>query len=66
MKIQDYYLDYLNNFLTLEKFAEHYGISVDLATLLVKEGRIKHEMSVGGYSSLPTTSQRYFDEKMSY
>lgn len=66
MKIEDYYLDYHNNFLSMEGFAEHYGISIDLATLLVKEGRIKHEMVTVGYDKMDTAKQRYFDTKMSY
>ena len=66
MKVKDYYLDYLNNFLSVEKFAEYHGISVDLATLLVKEGRIKHEMATVGYDNMDTAKQRYFDAKMSY
>ena len=37
MKIEDYYLDCHNNFLSMEKFAEYYGISIDLATLLHRE-----------------------------
>ena len=33
------YLDYVNNFLTVDKFAEHYGISLRLANDIVDVGR---------------------------
>jgi hypothetical protein len=39
------YLDYFNNYLTLEKYAEHNGITVDQAKALVELGRtIHHEL----------------------
>jgi len=31
------YLDRVNNFITLEKFAEHYGISESLANAMINE-----------------------------
>ena len=31
------YLDYVNNFLTVGAFAEHYGISEELATAIINE-----------------------------
>lgn len=62
----DMYLDWTNNFLSLEVFAQHYSISVDLATLVIKEGRILHELNCGGYDSLDTPKQNYFDSKMSW
>jgi hypothetical protein len=37
------YLDYVNNFLTVEKFAEHYGISEKMASLLILEMWEYHE-----------------------
>jgi len=40
------YLDYLNNFLSVEKFASHYNITVDEANKLINEGRTIHEKSV--------------------
>ncbi len=58
------YLDYVNNYMTLELFAEHNEISIDLATLIVKEGRIKHEINCNAFSNLPTASQNYFDKFM--
>jgi len=31
------YLDYVNNFISIEKFAEHYGISKNLAHVMIEE-----------------------------
>lgn len=36
--IEAMYLDYVNNFLTSARFAEHYGISNQLAGLIILEG----------------------------
>lgn len=33
------YLDYRNNFLTVEAFAVHYGISIEVAEKIVQAGR---------------------------
>jgi len=41
------YLDYVNNFLTVEKFAEHYGISEEMARILISEMREYHEFLAG-------------------
>lgn len=35
----DMYLDYRNNFLTVEAFADYYRISVDKANQIIKLGR---------------------------
>lgn len=37
------YLDYVNNFITIEKFAENYGISEVLAKEMILEMRDYHE-----------------------
>ena len=37
------YLDYINNFLTVEKFAEHYNISEKQANSIIESGRIYAE-----------------------
>lgn len=39
------YADYLNNFLTVEKFAEYYGISLRLANDIVDMGRTTDNFS---------------------
>ena len=35
----DFYLDYSNNYLTIEKLAEDYGISGDAAMALIAQGK---------------------------
>ncbi len=38
---KEMYLDYVNNFLTVSKFAEHYNISEDQANSIINEFRNK-------------------------
>lgn len=38
-KIETLYLDWFNNFLTVERFAEYYGMSVDKAHRVIRIGR---------------------------
>ena len=35
----EYYLDYVNNYLTFEKFAEHNGLTEKQATLFIQLGK---------------------------
>lgn len=42
-KLAEWYLDYVNNFISLDKFAEHHGISRDQAEQVVKLGKEIHE-----------------------
>jgi hypothetical protein len=44
IRLEELYLDYVNNFLTVERFAEYYGLSVELANLIIKEGKAKQEL----------------------
>ena len=37
------YLDWVNNFLTVERYAEYYGIDKDEALWTIAEGRDLHE-----------------------
>lgn len=37
------YLDYVNNYVTLEGFADGYGITRGTAQAILKDGRIAHE-----------------------
>ena len=37
------YLDYLNNYLTAERFAEAHGLTRSAAIELINEGRQEHE-----------------------
>jgi hypothetical protein len=45
-KIEQMYLDYFNNFLSVDYFAEWYNMSVDTATNIINEGRkINHKIN---------------------
>lgn len=44
--LQSIFLDWFNNYLTYEKFAEHYQISITRAEELIKEARTIHERLV--------------------
>ena len=41
-QIADIYLDYLNNFLSYDGFAEYYGLSLEFAMELLNNGRNYH------------------------
>lgn len=41
-----FYLDYVNNYLTVAKIAEHNEISEETAWVMILEGRRLHEESV--------------------
>tara|TARA_R110002012_G_scaffold106399_1_gene247670 strand:- start:1843 stop:2001 length:159 start_codon:yes stop_codon:yes gene_type:complete len=45
-EIQEMYLDYFNNFLTVGVFAEHYGISKEQAEGIISLGRTLMEPGV--------------------
>jgi hypothetical protein len=47
--IRKMYLDYLNNFLTLGAFAEHYGISDEQALMIIEKGK-KYAKDSGKYA----------------
>ncbi len=36
---KEYYLEWVNNFLTIEKFAEYYGFSIKTATRIIETGK---------------------------
>lgn len=44
--LQHVYLDYFNNFLTLEKFAEHYGLDLEQAKNVIALGKDIHEKQI--------------------
>lgn len=46
---QEVFLDWFNNFLTLERFAEHYGLAEDTAAAMIEKGRAIHESLVANY-----------------
>ena len=39
----EFYLDYFNNYLTVSKIAQDYGLSESVALLLIDAGRIQYE-----------------------
>ena len=40
--IEELYLDWVNNFITVKKFASYYGISEVLADTIIEEGRNRY------------------------
>lgn len=51
-KVQEMYLDRINNFLTDEKFCEHYEISLTEGKLIIEKGAQLHELYVSLYHRL--------------
>jgi hypothetical protein len=45
------YLEYFNDYLTVDKFAEHKGISSHAACQMLKEGKAIHEWYVEHWNS---------------
>ncbi len=48
---RDMFLDWFNNFLTIERFAEYYGITETYARIVIKEGKRLHEEYVEAVNS---------------
>jgi len=46
VQVIDFYLDWFNNYLTVEKLAEHHGLAVDDAKALINMGRYMHRRHV--------------------
>ena len=40
LKLELFYLDFFNNYLSVKKFAEFYGMSEDKAIILIDMGRV--------------------------
>lgn len=51
-KVQEMYLDRVNNFLTDEKFSEHYGIELCEAKVIISKGAEIHETYASLYNEL--------------
>jgi len=50
------YLDYVNNFLTVERFAEYYGLTISEANQLINVGReINERLAIEEYRNGLTT-----------
>ena len=45
-QLKNYYLQYLNDFLTVSVFAEYHGISIQFAEYLIVEGKKHHELNL--------------------
>ena len=61
--LQSIFLDWFNNYLTYEKFAEHYEISITRAEELIKETRTIHErLAISSYfCSIHSSKNKYKD-----
>ena len=46
-RLADMYLDYFNNYLTVERFASDYGKSIPEACQIIETGRIAHSKRIG-------------------
>ena len=46
VQVIDFYLDWFNNYLTVEKIAEHHGLDVDDDKALINMGRYLHQRGV--------------------
>ena len=46
VQVIDFYLDWFNNYLTVEKIAEHHGLDLDDAKALISMGRYMHHRNV--------------------
>ena len=47
MNYQEYYLDYLNNWLTVDRFAEYYNMTITQAYYAINKGRVLHQDKFG-------------------
>ncbi len=45
-KYRELFLDWFNNFLTIERFAEYYDLEVSEASRIIEIGREMHETAV--------------------
>ena len=58
------YLEYVNNWLTVHAFAEHYGMTDLEALNVINRGRIDHEKSVT-WANTPKPAS-WYDENCQY
>lgn len=42
-KLGEMFLDYYNNFLTVQAFADYYGLTINEANIVIEAGRKIHE-----------------------
>tara|TARA_R110000822_G_scaffold37101_1_gene104044 strand:+ start:431 stop:649 length:219 start_codon:yes stop_codon:yes gene_type:complete len=55
-QLQAFYLDYFNNYLTVDCIAEHHGMTKEHANELINIGRIIHETRIEAWWSITTTN----------
>lgn len=58
--LRDIFLDWYNNYLTKELFAEHNGLTIKEATVLIELGRSVYERLVTEYNGSPTCIAQHF------
>jgi|TARA_R110002033_G_scaffold145125_1_gene182929 hypothetical protein len=61
VQVIDFYLDWLNNYLTFEKIAEHHGLDVDDAKALISMGRYMHHRHVEMFDHQKEAQKVYLD-----
>jgi len=52
--LRNLYLDYVNNYLTVDRFSEHNGLDIDQADVLLDIGKALHEDYVSDLKSIET------------
>lgn len=45
-KLEQMFLDYFNNFLTIERFADYYNLDLKQAEFIIDKGRQLHQIRV--------------------
>jgi len=45
-QLREFYLDWVNNYLTVETMAEHHGLDVQHARTLINMGRYAHQQYI--------------------
>lgn len=60
----EYYLDYVNNFTTVKKLAEYYGLTEEDAESLVTIGRKLHEENVEHFKNFGKLKYEVEDKKI--
>jgi NaMN:DMB phosphoribosyltransferase len=50
-EIVEMYLDYVNNFISVGRFADHYDMSEEKANEVIRRGREYHEENVQNYKN---------------
>lgn len=50
-QLREFYLDWFNNYLTIEKMSEHYDLDVEHTRTLIGIGRDAHQQYIDGVIS---------------